>query len=77
VLLRLLIAPGVVVSTVALLGSGVALPVVGPGAAWLPSARLRLGIVALALLAGVALAGSTLHLARPWLDRVEPAHFDR
>jgi hypothetical protein len=115
-LLRLLIAPTVLASTLALFGSGVALLVVGPGggivlglhkasfvlwfatmtahvlayilklprlatADWrrttrLPSARVRLGSVVLALLAGAILAAATLHLANPWLDWVKLRHFD-
>jgi hypothetical protein len=107
-LLRLLIAPGVVASTLVLFGSGVALLAVGPGggivlglhkasfvlwfgtmtvhvlayalklpglatadwraAARLPSARLRLGLVAAALLVGAVLAAATVHLAQPWIE---------
>jgi hypothetical protein len=115
-LLRMLIAPGVVVSTLVLFGSGVALLVVGPSegivlglhkasfvlwfgtiavhvlaylfklpglasADWrastrLPSARLRVVSVALALLAGAALAAATVHLAHPWVDWVRLRHLD-
>jgi hypothetical protein len=108
VLMRLVIAPGVVVSTLFLFGTGVTLLAVGPrggivlglhkasfvlwlatisvhvlvyasmlprlaSADWrratrLPSARLRLGLLAGTLVAGAALAGATLGLAQPWLD---------
>jgi hypothetical protein len=115
-LLRLLIAPGVVVSTLVLFGTGVALLVVGPGdgivvglhkasfvlwfgamavhvlayvfklpglagADWraatrVPSARLRLVGVALALVAGAVLAAATVHLAHPWVHWLDTRHFD-
>ena len=115
-LLRLLIAPGVVLSTLVLLGSGVALLVAGPGggfvlglhkasfvlwfgamtvhvlayvlkvpalatADWrqttrLPSARLRLGMVAASLLAGAVLAAATIHLVQPWLDWAKMSRLD-
>ena len=115
-LLRLLVAPAVVASTLVLFGSGVTLLVVGPGggivlglhkasfvlwfgtmtvhvlaytlklpalatADWrqttrLPSALLRVGIVAVSLLAGAVLAAATLHLAQPWLDWVKTSHVD-
>ena len=116
-LMRLLVAPAVVGTTLLLFGSGVALLVVGPrggvvlglhkasfvlwfgamtvhvlgyalklptlvSADWrtatrLPSARLRLGAVAVALLAGALLAAATLHLADPWLEWVKLRRFDQ
>lgn len=115
-LMRLLVAPAVVATTLLLFASGVALLVVGPGggvvlglhkvsfALWfgamtvhvlaytlklptlvsadwrtatrLPSARIRLGTVAVALVAGVVLAAATLHLAHPWLDWLKLRRFD-
>jgi len=108
ILMRLLVAPAVVATTLLLFASGVALLAVGPGdgvvlglhkvsfvlwfgamtvhvlaytlklpalagADWraatrLPSARLRLAAVVLALIAGAVLAAATLHLAHPWLE---------
>jgi len=106
-LMRVVVAPGVVVSTLFLFGTGIALLIVGPGggivlglhkasfvvwfgamalhvlvyvfrvprlvgADWrratrLPSARLRLGLIAASLVAGAVVASATLSLARPWL----------
>jgi hypothetical protein len=110
VLLRVLVAPVVVVSTAVLFGTGIAMLVVQPRAGmliglhkasfvvWLvatgvhvlayltrlpriatadwrrvtrlPSARLRLVLVALSVAIGVVFAAGVYHLANPWLDWV-------
>jgi hypothetical protein len=60
------LAPGVVLTTLALFGTGVALLIDGPPSNTL-GAGLRTLSLATAILAGVALAALTFSAARPWL----------